>query len=343
MARAATVRGSLAAGLVGLALAVVALLPLQRQASLGTALTASLWPLLVVSPARAVTLALHTLGWRALLSGQPRLRFWPLLRFRWIGEAINALLPAMQVGGDLARARLVVIGAGVSPGAAGAALVLDLTAGAASQAVIVLLGVALLLAQGGTHTLPVGPAVLGIAAVLAAVVGLLAAVRFGRRPLRAMVNRLAARTATIGEAGSQPELESNLRSQLARRGSLARSFAWHLLGWLSQVAETWLILQLLGVPVAAGTALVIESLTGAARAAAFFLPGGLGVQEGTLGYLALAGGVPAEAAVTLVIVKRLREVVVGLPALMVWAFHERALLDWLFRRSDSPPREGGSP
>jgi putative membrane protein len=342
MARA-TLGGSVAAGLVGLALAVFALLPLQRHTSLGAALSASLWPLLVVSLARVLTLSLNTFAWRALLPGRAGLRFPTLLRFRWIGEAINALLPAFQVGGDVARARLVVIGSGVSPGAAGAALVLDIAAGAGSQAVVVLGVAAVLLAEGSTRTLPLSPAFLGVVAILAAAIGLFAAVRFGRRPLRAIVNRLAARADTAGQEAVGPDLDAALRSQLARRGSLASAFAWHLLGWLSQAAETWLILQLLGVPVGAGAALVIESLAGAARAAAFFLPGGLGVQEGALGHLALAYGAPPEAAVTLVIVKRLREVVVGLPALVVWAFHERALFDRVVRRSDAPCREDGAP
>ena len=337
----ATVRGSVAAGLVGLALAVFALLPLQRNTPLGAVLAASVWPLLVVSLARVVTLALYTVGWRALLPRGADLRFWPLLRFRWIGEAINALLPALQVGGDLARARLVVIRLGVPPGLAGAALILDLATGAASQVLLVLLGVAVLLVEGSTRTLPLRPAFLGLVIILATVAGLLAAVRFTRRPLRALASRLAARATPTGEGGG-PELDAALRSQ-ARRGPLARSFTWHLLGWFSQAAETWLILRLVGAPVGAGAALVIDSLAGAARAAAFFLPGGLGVQEGALGHLALAHGVPPEAAVTLVIVKRLREVVVGLPALVVWAFHERALLDRLVRGSEAPSPGEGAP
>ncbi len=330
------IAGFVAAGLVGLALAVFALVPLQRHISLGTTLSASLGPLLVVSLARAVTLAFHALGWRALLPGGADLRFGPLLRFRWIGEAINALLPAMQVGGDLARARLAVIGLGVSPGAAGAALVLDIAAGATSQVLLVLLGVAVVVAESGAGSVPLGPAFSGVLVILAAAVGLLAAVRFGHRPLRALVNRLAARAQTTGAPATGPELDAALRSQVARRAALAGCFGWHFLGWLSQVAETWLILQLLGVSVGAGAALVIESLAGAARAAAFFLPGGLGVQEMALGHLAVAHGVPPGAAVSLVVVKRLREVVVGVPALVLWAFHERALFERILRRSDAP-------
>jgi putative membrane protein len=340
MARA-TVRGSVAAGLVGLALAVFVLAPLQRDTSLETVLAASIGPLLVVSLARFVTLALYTVGWRALLPRGADLRFWPLLRFRWIGEAINALLPALQVGGDLARARLVVTRLGAPPGLAGAALILDLAAGAASQVVLVLIGVAVLLVEGSTRALPLLPALFGLVALLATIAGLLAAARFARRPLGAIASRLATRATPTGEGGG-PELDAALRSQ-ARPGPLARGFAWHLLGWFSQAAETWLILRLAGAPVGAGAALVIDSLAGAARAAAFFLPGGLGVQEGALGHLALAYGVPPEAAVTLVIVKRLREVVVGLPALVVWAFHERALLDRIVRGSDGRSREEGAP
>ncbi|MDX6769446.1 MAG: TIGR00374 family protein, partial [Elusimicrobiota bacterium] len=62
----------------------------------------------------------------------------------------------------------------------------------------------------------------------------------------------------------------------------------------------------------------LESLGQAVRAAAFAIPGALGVQEG--GYLVLGGllGIAPDTALALSLTKRFRELVLGLPGLLVW-------------------------
>jgi uncharacterized membrane protein YbhN (UPF0104 family) len=56
----------------------------------------------------------------------------------------------------------------------------------------------------------------------------------------------------------------------------------------------------------------------AARSAGFAVPGAVGIQEG--GFVLVCGlfGVPAQAALALSVLKRLREVLVGIPAVVVW-------------------------
>ena len=83
------------------------------------------------------------------------------------------------------------------------------------------------------------------------------------------------------------------------------------------------MLTALGFHPTVAEAVVIESLSQALRGAAFFVPGGLGVQEGALLFLCALYGVPAEAAVTLSLVKRLCDVVIGAPGLALWWRLER--------------------
>jgi uncharacterized membrane protein YbhN (UPF0104 family) len=111
-----------------------------------------------------------------------------------------------------------------------------------------------------------------------------------------------------------------------------RAFSWHLAGWLLQVGETWLVLRLLGCGVSWIAALVIETLASTARSAAFVVPGGLGVQEGALVLAAGRFGVDAPHALALAIIKRMREVVTGAPAIIAWAISERPMLDRFLRR-----------
>jgi uncharacterized membrane protein YbhN (UPF0104 family) len=73
--------------------------------------------------------------------------------------------------------------------------------------------------------------------------------------------------------------------------------------------------------------MAIESLGQGARGAAFALPGGLGVQDGTLIAACAIFGVPAEVALAMALIKRVPDLVLGIPALLAWqALEGRRLL-----------------
>jgi uncharacterized membrane protein YbhN (UPF0104 family) len=99
-----------------------------------------------------------------------------------------------------------------------------------------------------------------------------------------------------------------------------------LIGWLVGTVEVFLILQLLNHPVGWLTALVLESLGQAIRAAAFAVPGALGVQEG--GYLLLAplAGLPPDTALALSLAKRAREIIMGVPGLILLRRSKKAAI-----------------
>jgi hypothetical protein len=56
----------------------------------------------------------------------------------------------------------------------------------------------------------------------------------------------------------------------------------------------------------------------AVRGAAFAVPGALGAQEGGLIVLCAMFGIPPEAALALSLVKRIPDVVLGVPGLLAW-------------------------
>jgi len=64
--------------------------------------------------------------------------------------------------------------------------------------------------------------------------------------------------------------------------------------------------------------IALESLIFALRGAAFVVPGAIGVQEA--GYVLLGPllGLDPQAAVALSLIKRARDVVIGLPSLVAW-------------------------
>jgi uncharacterized membrane protein YbhN (UPF0104 family) len=71
----------------------------------------------------------------------------------------------------------------------------------------------------------------------------------------------------------------------------------------------------------------------AARSAGFMIPGALGVQEAALLVVGGLVGLPVETAMIIAVVKRLRDIVIGVPGLLVWQWTEGR---WFQRRRPVP-------
>ena len=71
---------------------------------------------------------------------------------------------------------------------------------------------------------------------------------------------------------------------------------------------------------------MLESLGQAARSTGFAIPGALGVQEGGFLVVGLQLGIPGEVALGVSLVKRVRDVLLGLPGLASWKLAEASRL-----------------
>jgi putative membrane protein len=156
---------------------------------------------------------------------------------------------------------------------------------------------------------------LAVAAVLAA--GFLVAQRRGfglfDRVARAVGRDWAERTAAGASA-----LHSAIAGVYRAPVRLTLSFALHLGCWIASTSEAWLALRLAGAPLGFGPVLVIEGLLYAIRSAAFAVPNAVGVQEGAYVLLGAAFGVTPDLALAVSLLKRARDLAIGLPALAVW-------------------------
>jgi hypothetical protein len=98
------------------------------------------------------------------------------------------------------------------------------------------------------------------------------------------------------------------------------------MGRVLLTGELWLAAWLMGFPVGLLEALMLKSLTGALRGAAFPVPAGLGVQEGGYVVLGALAGYPPDIMLGLSLATRVRELLVSLPGLLAWQHVEgRAL------------------
>ena len=303
--------------------AAVSLIAWSGASAIGTQVRHASWVVPATIALHAIQQLLSAMAWRRLAGGgPPALAAW--LRIRWIREAVNALLPVAQLGGNLVGVRLLAH-RGVQTARAGAGTVLDLTVEALTQFLFTLLGIAVLAAistdQAWRPWLGGGIGLMG-----AGIAGFILAQRAG---LLRLVEALADRISRF-VPGISVEAVRGLHGELMRlhrdRAALLHATALHLLAWLLGVGETWLALLAMGQSPGWAAALVIESLGMAARSAGFAVPGALGVQEG--GFVLAAGlcGVPADAAIALSMVKRVRELAVGVPGLLAWQWTEGSRL-----------------
>lgn len=308
-------------GLLGVALgggAIIALAAWAGLATIGAELREAAW---AVAPAIGLMLAqlwLSAVAWRVSVGARaPRVSRY--FRIRWIREAVNTMLPVAQLGGNLVGIRMLAQ-RGVPGPVAGAGTTLDITVEVVTQFLFTLLGFAVLaISDAGADEAWVGWSLAAMAAVAGAFVlaqraGLLRIVEALIVPIR----RVFPGVTVESVRGLHAEL---MRLHRDRRALLAAG-ALHLAAWLLGVVETWIALWAMDVPAGWGAALVIESLAMAARSAGFAVPGALGVQEA--GFVLVSGlfGIAPDQAIALSMVKRARELAVGVAGLVMWQWSE---------------------
>jgi hypothetical protein len=79
---------------------------------------------------------------------------------------------------------------------------------------------------------------------------------------------------------------------------------------------------LLGVPIDLESALAIEALLSALAALAFLVPVNAGVQEAGYAGLGAIFGVPPEISLSVSLIRRARDLAIGVPLLLIWQFAE---------------------
>jgi putative membrane protein len=310
--------GLLLAALAGLGLAT-GLVAAIGWADVGHALGVAGWPgLAALCAAHLGYWAVCGAAWRVLLPGDGRLL--GLIGARWVRDAGSDLLPVSSLGGDLMGARVAVLGR-LTPAAALASTVVDVTLEVTAQLGFTLLGLALLVASAHGAALA-GPTLVGLAIATPLLLGFMVAQRIGLFVLLERFGaRLAQRWRWSALAGADGLHDAIIRLYRAR-GRLAANGALHLVGWVASAAEAWLALLLLGAAPGIVAVLVIESLAAALRSAAFVVPGAIGVQEG--GYVVLGAlfGLGPETMLALSLLKRARDLALGVPALLAWQWIE---------------------
>jgi putative membrane protein len=241
-----------------------------------------------------------------------------------IREAVNVLLPVAQVGGEIAGARIMTF-FGVPAALSGASVLVDIFMQVVSLFLFTLTGIALFAMDGADNAL-LGPILLGAAIMGLALAGFFLAQRFGGAKLLDRGLMMLADRFGWSALANLASLHDNLVRIYADVPRLALAMVVHIAVWFVGAFEVLVALRLMGFPITFADAVVIESLGQAVRAAAFLVPGALGVQEAGFVAICSAFGIPAPAALALSLVKRVPELIIGPPFLFVWHAHEAKAL-----------------
>ena len=115
------------------------------------------------------------------------------------------------------------------------------------------------------------------------------------------------------------------------------SLVLHIAGWISNAIIAWIAFRLIGSRIGLASVLAIESLVAAARSVGVLVPNALGVQEAAYTVLTPLFGAGAELGLAVSLLKRARDIVLGVPVLLAWQAAEgrRALA----RAPDAPDAE----
>ena len=259
------------------------------------------------------------LAWFLVSPGEPRSRFGVFVWGRLMREAASDVLPFSQLGGFVIATRAMILG-GVSGARAVGSGVVDLTVEIVAQLIYTLLGVGLLIIRldgAGSHNDLIYSVITGMVIVALLVSGFVVAQRRGLAPLERLALRIAP-----GAAAHSAEVNRIVGEAYGRPMHLWAGLATHVGCWVASAMGTWLILLLIDHPLPLHWVIAIESLLFAIRNAAFVVPTGLGVQEGAYALLGPLFGLPPEAALALSLLKRGRDIAIGVPTLMIWQLLE---------------------
>jgi putative membrane protein len=282
------------------------------------------------------------LAWELITPSRTMRRPWVLIWGRMVRDASANCLPFSQVGGFVFGARAVTLH-GVEWHTATASTVVDVTAEFLAQIAFACIGLGILLVRAPRSVLAV-PAEVGIGLAVLACFGFIWAQK-GAAPLFARIGRRIAGKWFSDAEERMEVLQTELSLIYGHTSKLALGFLMHLVGWIGTGVAGWIAYRGLGVPIAFDDALAIEALLSAAAAVAFLVPVNAGVQEAGYAGLGAIFGVPPELSLGVSLVRRARDIAVGVPILLLWQFLEMRRLRGRRRdrqRQGEQARERGS-
>lgn len=311
--------------IVGLVL-LTGLIAWQGVSDIAGLLIASGWSLLLVPLIWFPTVLMNARCWQLLFSPDHAPNFWQAFYAQWMGRSVNTLLPVASIGGEVVKARALILW-GTDARHASASAVVDKTVQVITIIFWGLAGVSLLAWMAVDNDLAVA-SLIGLAILGAGVAGFLVVQRagiFGFMVKSALKVTKADYFADMIETAN--DVDAIVRDLYRQRSRVAAATSWRLAALILQTGEVWLAAYLLGYPIGILEAVMLKSLSSTLSDAAFVVPNSYGVQEGAFVVLGALVGLSPDVSIAISLAIRIREVLIDVPGLVFWQHTEgRALL-----------------
>ena len=262
--------------------------------------------------------AVLALAW-GNIAGRPDIALGVFFWGRMVRDSATTCLPFSPVGGFVLGARSITL-FGVSWPLATASLVVDVTAEVLAQMVFALIGLCILIAHD-PYSPVAQPIAIGIGIAVAATAGFI----WAQQGAGAIFAKLGRRIAGHWFDDAQERVavvQGEIGLIYGRTLRLALGSFIHLVGWIGTAIGTWIGFNLLGVDLDLDDAIAIEALLHAILAVAFVVPGYAGVQEAAYAGLGMLFGIPPDMALGMSLLRRAKDLAIGVPVLLVWQFLE---------------------
>ena len=318
--------------IVGLGI-FISLVIWQGLGDLADLLLASGWPLLFVPAIWFPTVLMNARCWQVLFVPSHGPTFRQAFHAQWMGRAVNTLLPVASIGGEIVKARALILW-GIDAKHASASAVVDKTVQALTMIVWGMVGVCILASTSLDNELAYYSA-LGLAILGAGIAGFLVIQRAGLFSIMVRSAQKVTGSDKLGQlVGTAEAVDEVVRTLYRDRARVFRATSWRLTALVLQTGEVWLAATLLGFPIGVLEALMVKSLSSTLSDAAFVVPNSYGIQEGAFIVLGALVGLGPDAALAISLAIRIREVLIDVPGLILWqhaegrAFFRRRQKNW---------------
>lgn len=255
----------------------------------------------------------------------PRIGLPRLLTARLVREGATTCLPFSQLGGILIGMRATCFAAtkrarAIAWPEASAANVVDVTTEVLGQILFVVLGLLFLLDHRPDSSLA-GPVALGMALMAAAMIAFIWAQRGASGAVRRGIGWLSGHVAGQWRSALQDGFETvqeRLNRFYAQPWRIVAASLIHLVAWTGGAGWVWLAYRLLGAPIGFGEAMAIEGVASGILSVSFLVPAALGVQEAAYVTLGSLFGIDPHLSFGLSLLRRGRDLAIGVPVLLVW-------------------------